>query len=72
MDAPTAREGLHDKYKHLAAYIEKLEPSTVTQMYKEYKSANTFFPNLGLFFNEFALVYSVNANQPKRSETKAS
>jgi hypothetical protein len=65
-EQPTAREGLHDKYKALAHYVDKLEPSAISLMYKEYKSAQTFYPTLGIFFNEFALVYATSSNQNKK------
>lgn len=61
-----ARQGLHDKYKALLAYVDKLEPSSISLMYKEYKGVHTFYPSLGLFFNEFALAYATNANQNKK------
>lgn len=63
---PDAKAGLHDKYRALAAYVDKLEPAAISLMYKEYKSAHTFYPTLGLFFNEFALAYTTNAHQTKK------
>lgn len=30
-------------------------------IYKEYKSACTFYPNIGIFFSDFALIYSITA-----------
>jgi len=41
--------------------VEKLEPNAIAMIYKEYKQENTFYPGLGIFFNEFALFYSVQA-----------
>jgi len=42
----------------LGSFIESLEPIVVSMIYKEYKNESTFFPNLGIFFNEFALIYT--------------
>jgi hypothetical protein len=56
---------LYEKYKTIHQYIDKLEPSVITMMYKEFKQENTFYPNIGVFFNEFALVYSANLNSKK-------
>lgn len=54
----SVRQGLYEKYKNLSAFVDSLEPSVITMMYKEYKNSYTFYPNIGLFFNEFALIYS--------------
>lgn len=60
------KSGLHKKYITLSSVIEKLEPNMVAMMYKEYKNNNiSFFPNLGIFFNEFALIYSIQAVKQK-------
>lgn len=61
--------GLYHKYKLLSQKIEKLEPNTIAMIYKEYKDPMTFFPNLGIYFNEFALFYSISA-AIKHKETK--
>jgi len=60
-----AHQGLYEKYASLARFVDKLEPSTVTSIYKEHKNAQTFYPGLGIFFNEFALVYASNTNKTK-------
>ena len=40
-------------------------------IYKEYKDKSTFYPGLGIFFNEFALFYAVQAAiKQKHSEQK--
>ena len=56
-----SKKGLYEKYLHLLTKIEKLEPNIIAMLYKEYKNRQTFYPNLGLFFNEFALIYSIQA-----------
>lgn len=53
-----ARRTLYQKYVALGPYVSQLEPSIISMMYKEYNGPNTFYPNIGLFFNEFALIYS--------------
>jgi len=62
---PDIRHALFSHYEMLSTHIDTLEPSTVTSMYKEYKGASTFYPTIGIFFNEFALVYSVSMNRNK-------
>ena len=57
---------LYEKYKNLVPYVERIEPSSITMMYKEYKSKTTFYPNIGLFFNEFALIYSTNLQSTRK------
>lgn len=59
--------GLYAKYDSLPKTIERLEPAAIAQLYKEYKSPCTFFPNIGLFFNEFALVYASTLNVTKKT-----
>ena len=58
MDEVDIKRGLFKKYTDLHQLIDRLEPAVITRMYKEFKNGHTFFPNLGIFFNEFALVYS--------------
>ena len=62
----TAQKGLYEKYAALVRTIDKLEPAAITLLYKEYRGPCTFFPNLGIFFNEFALVYAVTLNASKK------
>lgn len=57
---------LYRKYEHIQATVQHLEPSTVSMMYKEVQHAHTFFPNVGLFFNEFALCYCASLNTNKK------
>jgi len=57
---------LCDRYKQLGKFIDKLEPVVISLMYKEYKGENTFFPTLGIYFNEFALFYTANQKVSKR------
>jgi hypothetical protein len=59
--------GLYEKYKRLNQYVDKLEPAVITMMYKEFKNGSTFYPNVGLFFNEFALIYSSSIHINKKS-----
>lgn len=54
---------LYEKYENLAAYVHALEPTIVAQIFKEYKGPNTFYPNCGLFFHEFALGYCMNLSK---------
>lgn len=65
--------GLYEHYGYLGAYVAKLEPTVITQMYKDFKSEKTFYPNVGIFFNEFALIYSANAHagRPVANQSKA-
>lgn len=63
-----AKAALHDRYKIVPIIVDRLEPAVISMMYKEYKGARTFYPNIGLFFNEFALIYSVNSNAKKSNE----
>jgi len=58
---------LYQKYKTLSPFVDRFEPPTITQMYKEYKGPSTYYPTLGLFFNEFALIYSATMNGTKKS-----
>lgn len=58
----SAKASLHDRYKSIGTLVDRLEPAVISMMYKEYKGPSTFYPNVGLFFNEFALIYSVNSN----------
>jgi len=60
MEPKGIHAGLYEKYKSLGAFVDALEPSVITMMYKEYKNNYTFFPNIGLFFNEFSLIYTSN------------
>ena len=52
--------GLYKKYTDLGPYIDRFEPSVITNIYKEIKAGRNFFPNLGIFFNEFSLFYIIN------------
>lgn len=63
---PDIKCGMYKKYSKLHTIIERLEPAVITMMYKEIKNGNVFFPNLGIFFNEFALVYSSSINVNKK------
>lgn len=63
-------QGLYEKYQTLSNYVDRLEPAVITMMYKDYKSSATFYPNVGLFFNEFALVYSASLNATTASGKK--
>lgn len=56
---------LFAKYEALLPKVEALEPSVVSMMYKEVKSPFTFYPNVGIFFNEFALCYCASLNSTK-------
>lgn len=56
---------LYKKYLHLNSKIDRLEPATITQLYKEHSGPSTFYPNIGIFFNEFALIYAVGLNSKK-------
>jgi hypothetical protein len=58
---------LYEKYKSLGPFVQRFEPPTITMMYKEYKGPMTFYPTLGLFFNEFALMYTATMNNTKVS-----
>jgi hypothetical protein len=60
-----SRANLYSKYLALFKTVERLEPSTITMMYKEYNNASTFYPHIGIFFNEFALVYCSNLHLNK-------
>jgi len=64
-----ATTGLFQKYTTLGPTVNALEPSIISMMYKEFKGPNTFYPNIGLFFNEFALVYACTI-KTKQSDTK--
>lgn len=57
-DDQVARRSLFDKYSKVSGRVDRLEPSVITMMYKEFKGPSTYYPNIGLFFNEFALVYA--------------
>ena len=46
--------------KYLSLKNLSLEPAVVSMVYKAYKSKHTFYPGLGIFFNEFALFYLTN------------
>lgn len=61
-------KGLYDKYVSLTETVNALEPSIISMVYKEFKGPNTFYPNIGLFFNEFALVYACSIKS--KPETK--
>jgi hypothetical protein len=61
---------LYEKYKSLGPFVQRFEPPTITMMYKEYKGPMTFYPTLGLFFNEFALMYTATMNNTKVTTTK--
>jgi hypothetical protein len=58
---------LYQKYIHLSHKIDRLEPATITQLYKEHSGPATFYPNIGIFFNEFALIYAVTLNSSKKT-----
>jgi hypothetical protein len=58
---------LYKKYVNLSSKIDRLEPSTITQLYKEHSGPATFYPNIGIFFNEFALIYAVTLNSTKKT-----
>ncbi len=63
-----AKAAVHDRYKSIGYIVDRLEPAVISMMYKEYKGPSTFYPNVGLFFNEFALIYAVNSNAKKTAE----
>ena len=58
---------LYYKYVNLSSTIDRLEPATITQLYKEHSGPATFYPNIGIFFNEFALIYAVTLNSSKKT-----
>ena len=59
-------QGLYEKYTTIGSFVDKLEPVVISMMYKEFKNDSTFYPNLGIFFNEFALIYSATLNITKK------
>jgi len=57
------RQFLYEKYIHLIRYVDRLEPTYVASIFKDYKGPNTFYPQIGLFFSEFAVAYCFNLHQ---------
>jgi hypothetical protein len=65
-----SRHDMFQKYKTLQSHLDHLEPPVITSMYKEYKSAATFYPTVGVFFDEFALVYACSLHSSKKDGSK--
>lgn len=62
-DRSESFRGLYTRYSGLTDYVDRLEPAVITAMYKDQKDASTFYPNVGLFFNEFAFVYATGLHK---------
>lgn len=54
------KDKLYEKYTNLPRHIDRLEPTSVAHIFKEYKGPMTFYPHIGIFFHEFALGYCYN------------
>lgn len=68
LPSPRTSTFLAQKYFCLPRIINKLDPATVGNIFKNCKNPHAFFPALGIFSLEFSLGYCHNMHASKKAQ----